>query len=79
MGTITVRNIPDEVHAALRTLADKHGRSAEAEVRALIAAAVAPELGAGLGQEMRKLWDGVYGDDFESLRDQEPAEGASFK
>ena len=79
MGTITVRNIPDAVHAALRTLAEKHVRSAEAEVRALIAAAVAPQIGSGLGQEMRGVWEGVYGEDFENLRDQGPAEGANFK
>lgn len=79
MGTITVRNIPDGEHNALRALAEKHGRSAEAEVRALIAAAVAPDLGTGLGQEMRKLWGGVYGDDFDNLRDDAPPEGPSFK
>lgn len=78
MGTITVRNIPDEVHSALRTLAEKHGRSAEAEVRALIAAAVAPELGTGLGQEIRQIWGGVYGDDFECLRDKTPPKAADF-
>jgi plasmid stability protein len=33
MASITVRNVPDEVHRALRVLAARHGRSAEAEIR----------------------------------------------
>jgi len=36
MGVLTVRNIPDDELAALRVLAAQHGRSMEAEVRALI-------------------------------------------
>lgn len=33
MAVLTVRNVPDEVHRALRLLAAQHGRSTEAEVR----------------------------------------------
>ena len=36
MGTLTVRNIPDEDISALRVRAAEHGRSMEAEVRDLI-------------------------------------------
>lgn len=36
MGTLTVRNIPDEDLAALRVLAAERGRSMEAEVREMI-------------------------------------------
>lgn len=36
MGTLTVRNIPDEDLSALRVRAAEHGRSMEAEVRDLI-------------------------------------------
>lgn len=43
MPTLTVRNIPDEQHAALRVRAAKAGRSMEEEVRLMIAAAVANE------------------------------------
>ncbi len=42
MAVLTVRNLPDEVHRALRALAVKHSRSTEAEVRAILEAAVKP-------------------------------------
>lgn len=41
MATLTVRNIPDDQHAALRVRAAKAGRSMEEEVRVMIAEAVA--------------------------------------
>ncbi len=42
MAVLTVRGVPDEVHRALRARAAEHGRSAEAEVRAILAAALVP-------------------------------------
>jgi len=36
MATMTIRNLPDEVHARLRMRAAKAGRSMEAEVRAIL-------------------------------------------
>ena len=43
MAVLTVRNLPDEVHRALRLRAAQHGRSTEAEVRALLEEAVKPQ------------------------------------
>jgi plasmid stability protein len=43
MAILTVRNVPDEVHRALRVRAARHGRSTEAEVRAILEEAVKPE------------------------------------
>lgn len=43
MAILTVRNLPDEVHRALRVRAAKHGRSTEAEVRILLEEAVKPQ------------------------------------
>ncbi len=40
MASMTVRNLPDEVHRALRARAAKNGRSTEAEVRAILESAV---------------------------------------
>jgi plasmid stability protein len=37
MATLTVRNLPDDVHRALRLRAAEHGRSTEGEVRAILA------------------------------------------
>lgn len=42
MAMLTVRNVPDEVHRALRARAAQHGRSTEAEVRAILEDAVKP-------------------------------------
>ena len=43
MTMMTVRNLPDEVHRALRVRAAMHGRSAEAEVRAILEETVKSE------------------------------------
>jgi len=40
--SVTVRNIPLDVHNALRLRAARHQHSTEAEIRAILAAAVAP-------------------------------------
>lgn len=59
MPSITVRNIPSEVRRALRVRAARHGRSTEAEVRAILEEAVKPEgrvkLGAVLTDIGRRL------------------------
>lgn len=74
MAVLTVRNIPDEVHRALRVRAARHGRSTEAEVREILAAAVVPEgrllLGdalASLGRELALTDDDVA--TLETVRD----------
>ena len=43
MATLTVRNVPDEVHRALRVRAALRGRSTEAEVRSILSDSVLPE------------------------------------
>ena len=40
MANLTVRNLSGEVHRALRVRAARHGRSTEAEVRAILEEAV---------------------------------------
>ncbi len=49
MAMLTVRNLPDEVHRALRVRAALRGRTTEAEVRAILAETVLPEGRAALG------------------------------
>jgi plasmid stability protein len=64
---LTVRNRPDDVHRALRARAAQHGRSAEAQVREILARAVKPQtrlrLGDALSQLGRKM--GLTNADFE--------------
>jgi plasmid stability protein len=42
MASLTVRNLPEETHRALRIRAAKHGRSTEAEVRSILELTVLP-------------------------------------
>ena len=59
MKNVVVRNLPDEVHRAIKRRAAAHGRSAEAELRAIITEAVQPpervKLGSLLAQIGREL------------------------
>ncbi|SIR32972.1 Plasmid stability protein [Rhizobium sp. RU20A] len=42
MPAVTIRNLSDETHRALRVRAAHHGRSTEAEIREILEAAVRP-------------------------------------
>lgn len=55
MGAITVRNIPDEVHLALKAQAAQNGRSTEAEIRVILENAVLPKQREKLGDRIRKI------------------------
>ena len=55
MAMLTVRNLPDEVHRALRVQAALHGQSTEAEVREILAAAVKPPSRVLLGDALAAL------------------------
>lgn len=84
MAMLTVRNLPDEVHRALRMRAAQHGRSTEAEVREILAMAVKPEARVCLGDALAALGRkiGLKNEDFEVLqqmRDQTPAEPLRFE
>ena len=83
MAILTVRNLPDDVHRALRVRAARHGRSTEAEVREILAAAVKPQKHVLMGEALagigRKI--GLTNEDFalfENARDKTPAEPLSF-
>lgn len=83
MASITVRNLPDEVHRALRVRAALHGRSTEAEVRAILEEAARPagriQLGSLLADVGRRVeWSEEEQTVFEQ-RDQTPAEPVRFE
>lgn len=84
MAMLTVRNLPDDVHRALRVQAAQHGRSTEAEVREILALAVKPETRVRLGESLaalgRKLDLGNEDFElFEQVRDKVPAEPLRFE
>ncbi len=84
MGMMTVRNIPEEVHNALKARAKRHNRSAEAEVRAILEEVTRPENRLHMGDALvalgRKV--GLTNEDFSALgqvRDKTPAEPMRFE
>lgn len=72
MAAITVRNLPPEVHRALKLRAAEHNRSTEAEARAILAEAVLPGGAPGLGARLRQRWCGEFSDDLVVERDRTP-------
>ncbi|MCI0574330.1 MAG: hypothetical protein L0Y66_26665 [Myxococcaceae bacterium] len=61
MATLTIRNLPDEVHAQLRVRAAKAGRSMEAEARSILAAACVGEGQMLAPSELQSFVDALYG------------------
>ena len=74
MASITVRNLPDEVHRALRMRAAAHGRSTEAEVREILATVALPEGRLEIGSELRKFAKTFGGVELDIRRDPESIE-----
>lgn len=55
MAALTVRNLSDETHRALKARAAANHRSTEAEVRAILDAAVRPERNEPLGDFLARI------------------------
>ncbi|MES2888179.1 MAG: plasmid stabilization protein [Pseudomonadota bacterium] len=84
MAMLTVRNLPDDVHRALRVRAAQHGRSTEAEVREILQCAVKPEARLRMGDALAALGRdlGLSDKDFEVLdrmQDLDSAEPMRFE
>lgn len=84
MPSVTIRNVPDEVHRAIRVRAAQHGRSIEAEMRDILESAVKPQglikLGsmlAEIGRKVKLTKEEVA--IFDSVRDKTPARAMSFE
>jgi plasmid stability protein len=79
MASVTVRNLPDETHRALRVRAAMHGLSTEAEIRAILENAVRPEGRIKLGSLLADIGREAGGVDLEIERDKTPSEPMSFE
>lgn len=85
MPSITIRNVPDEVHRAIRVRAAMHGRSTEAEIRSILEDAARPEGRLKLGSLLTSIAREAGGlsdsevERFNELRDKTPAEPMSFE
>ena len=84
MSAVTIRNLSEETHRALKLRAAQNGRSTEAEIRQILEAAVRPperlRIGSALSALSREA--GLTNADFEALernRDRTPAEPMSFE
>jgi antitoxin FitA len=83
MAAVTIRNLSEEAHRALKQRAARHGRSTEAEMRAILEAAARPEervrLGSAMAERSRRI--GLTNEDVEALeegRERRPAEPMRF-
>jgi plasmid stability protein len=84
VSAVTIRNLSEETHRALKVRAAHHGRSTEAEMRDILDAAVRPagrvRLGTALAELSKRI--GLTNADVEALeraRDNQPAEPMRFE
>lgn len=73
MGNMSIRNLPEETHAALKLRAKSNKRSAEAEVRALLVETFVAETEGGFGTRLRSCFKYVQGEELDVERDKSAA------
>ena len=78
MAAISIRNLPDETHRALKARAAQHGRSIEAEIRDILEQAVRPPERLKIGSALAALGARFGGVDLRIERDRTPIEPAKF-
>lgn len=82
MRAVTIRNVPEEVHRAIRIRAAQNGRTLQAEMCEILATAVKPEGRVKLGDLLAGIGRKVKLTDEEMAvfeRDHSPARAASFE
>ena len=77
MSSVTVRNLPEATHRALKLRAAQHGRSTEAEIRSILESAVTPKT--GLGSALAAIGQSLGGVELVLQRDPQPIEPARFE
>lgn len=79
MAILTIRDFDEGLKAKLRIRAAEHGRSMEAEVRAILAAALTkPAPGPGVGSRIRERFADVDTRSFEPAQRVERARAVEF-
>ncbi len=79
MGNMSIRNLPEETHEALKLRAQSNKRSAEAEVRALLVETFVAETEGGFGTRLRSCFTGVEGNELDVERDKSAAQPVVLK
>jgi plasmid stability protein len=79
MPNLTVRNLSEETHRALRMRAALHGRSTEAEVRTILEETVLPPKRLKIGSEIHRIAHEIAGmDEVKISRQRSEIRGADF-
>lgn len=76
---VTVRNLPEETHRALKLRAAQHGRSTEAEIRHILESAVRSQKRLKIGSELAALREQYGNLDLDITRDPAPSKPAQFE
>ena len=79
MSVVTVRNLPEATHRALKLRAAQHGRSTEAEIRDILEQQVLPKARVRIGSELAAFGKRLGGIDLKISRDSAPTEPADFR
>jgi antitoxin FitA len=79
MAAVTVRNLPEETHRALKERAAQKGISTEAEILSIWEEAVRPPARVKVGTELATFGRQYGGLDLEVTRDTTPAEPVQFE
>lgn len=77
MSSVTVRNLPENTHRALKLRAARHGRSTEAEIRLILEDAVAPRQ--AIGSALAAVGRRFKGIELNIERDRTLVQAAQFK
>lgn len=79
MSSVTIRNLPEETHRALKTRAAENGRSTEAEIREILKQAIHPAKRLKIGSELAAFGRQMGGLDLDIIRDRTSPEPAEFE
>ena len=79
MPAVTIRNLPEETHRALKVRAAHNGRSTESEIRVILEEAVSPKSRIKIGSELAAFGRRYGGIELNYKRDPRPAEPATFE
>jgi antitoxin FitA len=79
MASVTIRNLSDETHRALRVRAANHGRSTEAEIRDILDQVTRPPERIKFGSLLAQIGREAGGVELDIERDQTPTKPISFE
>lgn len=78
MAAMTIRNLSESTHRAIKARAAAHGRSAEAEVRQILDEAVAGRMDIGFGTRIALIASDAGGFELDLERDKSSSEPPDF-